>query len=50
MLTQTAKTRSLESFTVVSPSGANYSTRAALAGFEPITGTKARVIKAVEER
>jgi anti-sigma factor RsiW len=43
-----AKTKSLESFTVVSPSGASYSTRAALAGFEPITGTRARVIKGEE--
>lgn len=40
----------LESFMVVSSLGANYSTRAALAGFEPVTGVSARVIKGGEER
>jgi hypothetical protein len=45
-----ARTKPLESVTVVSSTGANYTTRAALDGFEPVTGTKLRVIKGGEEK
>ena len=45
-----ARIKPLESLTAVSPAGANYTTRAALDGFEPITGTRLRVIKAGEEK
>lgn len=49
-LAQTATTKPLESFMTFSSSDANYSTRAALAGFEPVTGMKVRVIKGEDER
>ena len=44
------KTPALESLTVVSSGGANYATRAILDGFEPISGTRLRVIKTGEEK
>ncbi len=50
VFTRTARTKPLESFTVISSSGTNYSTSAALVGFDPVTGTKARVIKREEEK
>lgn len=46
----TIRTKPLESLTVVSPSGANYTTTANLNGFEPITGATLRVIKGGAER
>ena len=44
------RTKPLESLTVVSPSGANYTTTANMNGFEPVTGARLRVIKVGEER
>lgn len=45
-----ARTKPLESLTVVSPSGANYTTTATLDGFEPVTGARLRVIRGGDER
>jgi len=50
LIARVARTKPLESFTVISSSGTNYSTSAALVGFDPVTGTKARVIKREEEK
>lgn len=40
----------IESFATVSPSGTSYSTKASLAGFEPLRDTKVRVVKGEEQR
>lgn len=47
---RTSTVNPFESFATVSLSGANYSTRASLDGFEPLRDTKARVVKGEEQR
>ena len=47
---RTSTANPLESFATVSPSGTNYSTKASLDGFEPLRGTKVRVVKGVDQR